>query len=154
MGQRKNKIFHVIHYASKVLNESQINNATIEKEFLEVVYALENFRFYLIGSKVVVFTDHAAIRYMLVKADFEPRLICWILLLQEFDLDIKDEKGSENTVADHLSRLTIDEVTTQGPEIREEFPDEKLFNIVVRSWFVEMANFKVASALPDDLTWH
>jgi len=45
-------------------------------------------------------------------------------------------------------------VTTQGPEIQEEFPDEKLFNIAERPWFVEMANFKAAGALPDDLTWH
>ena len=84
LGQRKNKVFHVIHYASKVLNEAQINYATIEKEFLAVVYALEKFRSYMIGSKVMVFTDHVAIRYLLVKADSKPRLICWILLLQEF----------------------------------------------------------------------
>jgi len=64
-----------MHYASKVLNEAQINYATIEKEFLAVVYALEKFRSYLIGSKVVVFTDHAAIKYLLAKADSKPILI-------------------------------------------------------------------------------
>ena len=67
LGQRKNKIFHVIHYASKVLNEAQINYATTEKELLAVVYALEKFRSYLIGSKIVVFSDHAAIKYLMVK---------------------------------------------------------------------------------------
>ena len=93
LGQRKNKFFHVIHYASKVLNEAQINYATSEKELLVVMYALENFRSYLIGSKVVVFTDHAAIKYLLVKVDSKPKLIRWILLLQEFDLEIKDKKA-------------------------------------------------------------
>jgi len=69
-------------------------------------------------------------------------------------LEIKDKKGSENHVADHLSRLTIDEVTTQGFEIQEEFLDEKLFNISIRPWFAEISNLKAVGALPDDLTWH
>jgi len=63
LGQRKEKIFHVIHYASKVLNDAQSNYTTTEKELFVIVYALEKFRSYLIGSKVIVFTDHAAIRY-------------------------------------------------------------------------------------------
>jgi len=61
------------------------------------------------------------------------------------------KKGSKNHVAD-LSRLTVNEVTTQRPEIQEEFPGKKLFNISIRPWFAEMANFKVAGALPNDLT--
>ncbi|XP_058761460.1 uncharacterized protein LOC131634854 [Vicia villosa] len=60
LGQRRSKIFHAIHYASKVLNEAQVNYATTEKELLAIVYALEKFRAYLIGSKVVVYTDHSA----------------------------------------------------------------------------------------------
>jgi len=65
LGQRKKIIFHVIHYESKVLNETLSNYTITEKELLVIVYALENFRSYLIGSKFFVFTYHAAIKYLL-----------------------------------------------------------------------------------------
>jgi len=87
-----------------------VNYATTEKEMLAIVYALEKFRSYLVGSKVIIYTDHATIKYLLNKADSKPRLIRCILLLQELDLVIQDEKGSENVVADHLPRLVNEEV--------------------------------------------
>ncbi|RVW24241.1 Retrovirus-related Pol polyprotein from transposon 297 [Vitis vinifera] len=76
-------------------------------ELLAVVYALDKFTAYLIGSSIVVFTDHSALKYLLTKQDAKARLIRWILLLQEFNLQIRDKKGVENVVADHLSRLNI-----------------------------------------------
>ena len=96
---------------------------------LAIVYALEKFRSYLVGSKVIVYTDHAAIKYLLNKADSKPRIIRWILLLQEFDLVIQDKKGSENLVADHLSRLVNEEVTLKELEIKDEFLDGSLFMV-------------------------
>ena len=78
---------------------------------LVISYALEKFISYLVGSIVIIFIDHAAIKYLLTKADSKPRLIRWVLLIQEFDIVIKDKKGSENVVADHLSRLINEEVT-------------------------------------------
>lgn len=81
LGQRKNKIFHVIYYASRTQNDAQINYATTEKELLAVVYAFEKFRSYLVGSKVIVYTDHAALKYLLTKKDVKSRLIRWVLLL-------------------------------------------------------------------------
>ena len=76
------------------LNDAQLNYTTIEKEFLAVVFALEKFRPYLLGSKTTIFTDHSALRYLMMKKDAKARLICWILL-QEFDLEIRDKKGIE-----------------------------------------------------------
>ena len=105
LGQRVGKQAHVIHYASRTLNSAQRNYTTTEKELLAIVFALDKFRQYLLGSKVIVLSDHAALKHLLAKKEFKPRLIRWILLLQEFNLEIKDKRGAENLVADHLSRL-------------------------------------------------
>ena len=86
------------------LFDAQLNYTTTEKELLVVVFALEKFCSYLLGSKVLVYSDHAAPKYLLSKKDTKPHLIRWILLLQEFDLKIQDKKGSENVVADHISK--------------------------------------------------
>ena len=110
LGQRRDKLFRAIYYASQTLNKAQLNYTTTEKEMLVVVLAYDKFHSYLIGTKVIVFTDHAVLRYLFSKKDAKPRLIRWILLLQEFDLEVQDKKGSENSVVDHLSRLEQDEV--------------------------------------------
>ena len=106
LGQRKNKVFHAIYYANRMLNDAQLNYATTENELLAIVFAFDKFKAYLIG-KVTIFTYHSAIKYLMTKKDAKPRLIMWVLLLQEFDGEIKDKKVSENLVVDHLSRLEI-----------------------------------------------
>ncbi|GKB59169.1 reverse transcriptase domain-containing protein [Tanacetum coccineum] len=105
LGQRKTKHFQPIHYASKTMTEAQIHYTTMEKEMLAVVYAFEKFRPYLVLSKSIMYTDHSTLKYLLSKQDAKPRLLRWVLLLQEFDIIIRDKKGSENLAADHLSRL-------------------------------------------------
>src|SRR3954470_11701890 len=126
LGQRRDKIFHVVYYASKTLNGAQLNYATTKKEFLAIVFAIDKFRSYLLGTKVTVWTDHAAIRCLFTKKDWKPRLLRWALLLQEFDLEIKDQKGSENLLADHLSRLEETIVEEEVMPINESFPDNVL----------------------------
>jgi hypothetical protein len=81
LGQRRDRHPFVVYYASKTLDEAQRNYTTTEKELLAVVFGLEKFRSYLLGSHVIVFTDHAAIRHLMHKKDAKPRLIRWILLL-------------------------------------------------------------------------
>ncbi|KAG9458366.1 hypothetical protein H6P81_002874 [Aristolochia fimbriata] len=123
LGQRKGKVFHTISYASHTLTGPQLNYTTTEKELMAVVFAFEKFRSYLIGSKIIVWTYHTALRYLFAKKNFKPRLIRWILLLQEFDIEIKEKKGAENVVADHLSRL---EAENKDGEVSEPFPEVRI----------------------------
>ena len=178
LGQRKEKKLHAIYYASRTLDPAQMNYATTEKELLAVVFALDKFRSYLVGAKIIIYTDHAAIRYLLSKKDAKPRLLRWILLLQEFDLEIKDKRGTENVVADHLSRL--DGIQTESVPINEDFPYERLIakleiaptdnldqhnepltTAVVKAictnttlpWYADFVNYLAVGVLPPDLTY-
>ncbi|GJS32966.1 reverse transcriptase domain-containing protein [Tanacetum coccineum] len=90
LGQRHEKHFRPIHYASKTLIEAQTNYTTTEKELLAIVYAFEKFRSYLIMNKSIVHTDHSALKYLFAKKDAKARLLRWVLLLQEFDFKVID----------------------------------------------------------------
>ncbi|KAK1641921.1 hypothetical protein QYE76_059726 [Lolium multiflorum] len=131
LGQRVDKKLNVIHYASKTLDAAQRNYATTEKELLAVVFACDKFRSYIVDSKVTIHTDHAAIRYLMKKKDAKPRLIRWVLLLQEFDLHIVDRKGADNPVADNLSRL--ENIAYDPVPVNDSFPNEQLAVIKVSS---------------------
>ncbi|GJR96309.1 reverse transcriptase domain-containing protein [Tanacetum coccineum] len=144
--QPKNKNFQPIHSASKTMTEAQAHYTTTEKELLAVVYAFEKFRSYLVLSKSIVYTDHSAIKYLFAKKDAKPRLMRWILLLQEFDVVIRDKKGAENLAADHLSRLeNPHQDKLENKEITETFPLETLGSVALRvdstPWFADFANY-------------
>ena len=98
-------------------------------------------------------TDHSAIKYLMTKKDAKSRLIRWVLLLKEFDLEIKDKKGTENLVADHLSRL-------EGPrdkvQVSDYFPDEQLLVIEDTKsipWFTDFVNYLVAKVIPPEFSY-
>ncbi|XP_024196029.1 uncharacterized protein LOC112199217 [Rosa chinensis] len=152
LGQRIERALHVIYYASRTLNDAQVHYTTTEKELLPIIFALEKFQSSLLGSKVIVHTDHAALRYLLSKKDAKPRLIRWVLLLQEFDIEIKDKLGSENLVADHLSRLEHGKDSSDIPLI-EHFPDEYLFRVDTEMpWFADFVNYWASNGtfIPDN----
>ncbi|XP_048492975.1 uncharacterized protein LOC125493556 [Beta vulgaris subsp. vulgaris] len=125
-SKRKDNILHSIYYASKTLDEAQVNYATTEKELLAVVYALDKFRTYLLGSKVIVYTNHVA---------------------------LKDKKGAENVVADHLSKLQYEDME-EGLPIDDSFPDDKLLAVTfVTPWYADFTNFCVSGETPQELSY-
>ncbi|KAK1411652.1 hypothetical protein QVD17_38209 [Tagetes erecta] len=128
LGQRKDKHFHPIYYASRTLNAAQEHYTTTEKE------------------------------YLFSKKDAKPRLIRWILLLQEFDIEIRDKKGAENVAADHLSRLEGPEsVDKAGVSIDDRFPFESLMVVSAQDddfpWFADYANYLVDGSLVKGMTY-
>ncbi|XP_050125675.1 uncharacterized protein LOC126602889 [Malus sylvestris] len=124
LGQRKDKLPHVIYYASRTLNDAQLNYATTEKELLAI-------------------------------KDAKPRLIRWVLLLQEFDLEIKDKKASENMVPDHLSRLIIPAAKeADSLPLSESFLDEQLFAAQINiPWFVDVVNYLATGVVHLDFSF-
>jgi len=105
------------------------------------------FRSYLVGAKVIIYIDHAALKYLLTKKDAKPRLIRWILLLQEFDIEIKDKNGVENSVADHLSRMQIED--KHDLPINDYLQDDTLFKVsATYPWYVNIVNYMVSGYVP------
>ncbi|GKD62876.1 reverse transcriptase domain-containing protein [Tanacetum coccineum] len=136
--------FELMCDASDFAIEAQIHYTTTEKEMLAVVYAFEKFWTYLVLSKSIVYTDHSALKYLMNKQDAKPRLLRWVLLLQEFDITIRDKKGSENLAADHLSRLeNPHKDVLENKDINEHFPLETLGVISSENtpWFADYANY-------------
>nr|GEW85069.1 reverse transcriptase [Tanacetum cinerariifolium] len=152
LGQRKSKHFQPIHYASKTITEAQIHYTMTEKEILAIVYAFEKFQPYLVLSKSIVYTDHSALKYLLNRQDAKPRLLRWVLFLQDFDIIILDKKRSENLAADHLSRLeNPHQDVLENKDIKENFPQETLTSHST-PWFADIANFHAGNFIKKGLT--
>nr|GEW81517.1 reverse transcriptase domain-containing protein [Tanacetum cinerariifolium] len=145
LGQRHEKHFRPIHYASKTMTDAESNYTTTEKEMLAVVYAFKKFRSYLIMNKSIVYTDHSALKYLFAKKDAKARLLRWVLLLQEFDFKVLHTKGAENLAANHLSQNPYENMLDLK-EINETFPLETLSMVTFRGdsstpWFADFANY-------------
>ena len=114
-----------------------------------MVFSCEKLRPYILGFHVIIHIDHVAIRYLINKKDDKPRLIRWVLLLQEFDMKIKDKKGSDNVIADHLSRLEKTTEEEKRSEIAKNFPDEQLLLLSVQTpWCDDIMNYLACGLVP------
>nr|XP_009777847.1 PREDICTED: uncharacterized protein LOC104227319 [Nicotiana sylvestris]XP_016504243.1 PREDICTED: uncharacterized protein LOC107822235 [Nicotiana tabacum] len=131
----------------------RLNYTTTKKELLCIVWAFEKFRSYLVGTKVIVHIDHEAIRYLFTEKEPKARLMRWVLLVQELDVKIQDRKGTENQVADHLSRLENHDHVEESGQIKEAFSDEKLFAITQDSpqWYANYVNYLVSVVLSPEI---
>ena len=104
----------------------------------------------MLGTKVIVYSDHAALRYLIMKKEAKPRLIRWILLLSEFNLEIRDKRGTKNSVANHLSHLVHVEDELY---LEERFLGDQLFSTsVTLLWYANIVNYLVTNVLPYDLS--
>ncbi|RDX73506.1 Retrovirus-related Pol polyprotein from transposon 17.6, partial [Mucuna pruriens] len=144
LGQRAeaDKPMHVIAYASRTMDPTKLHYTTIEKELLAIVFSLDKFCSYLLGSKIFMFSDHAALIFLLKKPNAKPRVNRWILHLQEFNIEIRDKKGADNLKADHLSQIKRE---NDLMPIRDEFLNEQLLHITMPTpWFTDIYNIVVA----------
>jgi hypothetical protein len=120
-----------------------LNCATTKKGLLAIVFEIDKFGSYLVGAKVIVYIDHAALKNLLTKKYAKPWLIRWILLLQEFDIEIRDRKGVEKIIGDHLSRLQhkdMDELP-----INDYLRDGTLLKVTDSNpWYANIVNYVVA----------
>ena len=137
------------YYANKTLNNAQKNYTTIENELLAVVFTLDKFRNCLFGTLIVIFTDHSTLKHLLNKNDVKKRLIRWILLLQEFNIQIKDKQGVENVVADHLSQVKVESQFKEA-QINDKFLNYALCTVEKLSWFTNIVNYLATRELPSE----
>ncbi|GJY55211.1 reverse transcriptase domain-containing protein [Tanacetum coccineum] len=154
LGQKDGKNFHPIYFPSKTLNAAQQNYTVTKKELMAVVFAFEKFRSYLVLSKMIVHTDHSALRHLFKKQDANQHIIHWIPLFKEFDIEIKNRKSTKNVAADHLSQIENDE-TSDDNEVDDNFSGETLMKIDTRDepWFADFTNYLVSDIIPKGMTY-
>jgi hypothetical protein len=150
LGQRENQMPYAIYFVSKNLSPAEVNYTVTEKELLAVVHAINKFRHYITGYQAFVHTDHSSIRFLMNKPVTNPRVTRWILLLQEFNINIIDRPGKDNLVADFLSRMI--HLGDNAP-VEDTFPDENLFAIsTFTPWYADVANYLVTGKMPQKLS--
>eukprot|EP00253_Pinus_taeda_P011525 PITA_11525 len=146
LGQEEDRKPYAIYYISKNLSPVELNYTVTEKEFLAVIHAINKFRHYITGYPVILYTDHSAIKYLANKPVTNDRITRWLILLQEFDITIKDRPGKENPVVDFLLRMPK---PVDAAAVEDQFPDEHLFAVAIQTpWYADVANYLAVEALP------
>ena len=142
---------HPIYFASRLLAPAEKNYSPTDREALGIIYSCKKFRHYLLGYKVIFHTDHNALKYMVNKPDLTGRVARWVLLLQEFDYEVKVKPGKSHTNADFFSRI---EGEPDEKEVDDKFPDEELFYVDVgdETWYADIIEFLQTAKLSRDMT--
>jgi hypothetical protein len=141
---------YIVYYINKNLFLLELNYMVTEKDFIEVINSFNKFRHYIIGYPVLLYIDHAAIKYLMNKHITNGRVTRWLFLLHEYDINILNKLGKDNIVADFLSILTSNE---NEPSIEYSFPNEHLFAVSTKSpWFTDIANYLVLGRIPHPLS--
>ncbi|XP_021725096.1 uncharacterized protein LOC110692406 [Chenopodium quinoa] len=131
----------------------KISNAGIEvdKAKFEVIAKLPP----PVNAKgTIVYTDHATIKYLISKKESKPRLLRWVLSLQQFHVEIRDKKGAANVVADHLSRMEREQQDNDRVPICDELKDDVLYLIKEKGlpWFADLVNYLACGELLPEYT--
>src|SRR5699024_5616065 len=114
--------------------------------------AVNKFRHYITDYPVMLYIDHFAIKYLANKPVTNAIITRWLILLQEFDITITDRPGKKNPVANFLSQIPK---SIETAAVEDQFPDEHLFAIAVRTlWYADVANYLAVGKLPKHLTPH
>jgi hypothetical protein len=143
-------IDHPIYFASRNLSESEQNYNTIEREGLDMVYALQMFRHYLLGQNFKMFTYHSTLKYPVNKLVLGERICRWLLLFQVYDFEIILKPRKMNAGPYHLSRITNGE---KRKNLEDNFPNAKLFSAqIVDDYFFDLIGFMRIGMAPKEFT--
>jgi hypothetical protein len=146
LGHEEDKKPYVIYFINKNLTPTELNYTVTEKEFLAIIHAINKFRHYIIGYPVILYTDHSTIKYLANKPITNGWVTRWLLLLQEFNITIKDRPGRENLVTDFLSHIPK---TDNSLTVEDQFQDEHLFVVTIkRPWYADVVNYLAVGKLP------
>ena len=141
--------YRPVYYSNQKLSAAERNYSTRECEGLGMIYSINKFCHYLLGKKFTFHVDHAALLYLVSKLSLTGKLARWMLLLQEFDLDIQHRPSMQHVVADYLSRI---ENGADAAEMDDDFPDGAILHILTNNpdqnftppkdkWLTEMSEF-------------
>ena len=140
---------HPVYFASRLLSKAENNYSTKKQEALGMVYAVQKFRHYLLGTPFVFYVDHQALLYLVNKPIIQGRISQWLLLVQEFTFKIVVRPGKSHVSADHLLRIKLGE----PPEgINDDFLDAQLFHVtVLPAWYACIGEYLLTGQFPSDM---